>query len=96
MRGYWQNNIMITYVLILMLSTVLCGYSVETAYAENPQEQSDVSTLKQHVRKVHMNSMIITIHIPQRTSKISLIRLPSNKNAFLFQIRVICFARYTV
>ena len=35
-------------------------------------------------------------HMPQRTSKILLVRLTANKNALLFQIRVTCFARYTV
>ena len=34
--------------------------------------------------------------MPQRTSKILLVRLTANKNALLFQIRVTCFARYTV
>ena len=34
--------------------------------------------------------------MPQRTSKILLVRLTANKNAFLFQIRVSSFARYTV
>ena len=34
--------------------------------------------------------------MPQRTSKIFLVRLTANKNALLFQIRVTCFARYTV
>ena len=34
--------------------------------------------------------------MPQRTSKILLVRLTANKNASLFQIRVTCFARYTV
>ena len=38
----------------------------------------------------------ITIHMPQRTSKILLVRLTANENALLFQIRVTCFARYTV
>ena len=32
----------------------------------------------------------------QRTSKILLVRLTTNKNALFFQIRVTCFARYTV
>ena len=40
--------------------------------------------------------MNITIHMLQRTSKILLFRLTANKNAFLFQIRVTSFARYTV
>ena len=34
--------------------------------------------------------------MPQRTSKILLVRLTANKNALLFQKRVTCFARYTV
>ena len=34
--------------------------------------------------------------MPQRTSKILVVRLTANKNAVLFQIRVTCFARYTV
>ena len=38
----------------------------------------------------------ITIHMPQQTSKTLLLRLTVNKNALLFQIRVTCFARYTV
>ena len=38
----------------------------------------------------------ITIHMPQRTSKILLVRLTANRNALLFQIRVTSFARYTV
>ena len=38
----------------------------------------------------------ITIQMPQRTSKILLVRLTANKNAPLFQKRVTCFARYTV
>ena len=37
----------------------------------------------------------ITIHMPQRTSNILLVRLTANKNAFLFQIRVTSFARST-
>ena len=39
---------------------------------------------------------IITIHMPQRTSKILLVRLTANRNALLFLIRVTSFARYTV
>ena len=38
----------------------------------------------------------ITIHMLQRTRKILLVLLPGKKNALLFQIRVTCFARYTV
>ena len=38
----------------------------------------------------------ITTHMPQRTSKILLVRLTANKNGLLSQIRVTCFARYTV
>ena len=38
----------------------------------------------------------ITLHMPHRTSKILLVRLTANENAVLFQIRVTCFARYTV
>ena len=38
----------------------------------------------------------ITMHMPQLTSKILLVRLTANKNVSLFQIRVTCFARYTV
>ena len=38
----------------------------------------------------------IAIHMLQRTSNILLVRLTANKNALLFQIRVTCFARYTV
>ena len=38
----------------------------------------------------------ITIHMPQRTSKILLVRLTANRNALLFLIRVSSFARYTV
>ena len=38
----------------------------------------------------------ITIHMPQRTSKILLVRLTANRNALLFLIRVTSFARYTV
>ena len=34
--------------------------------------------------------------MPQRTSKILLVRLTANKNALLFQRRVTCFACYTV
>ena len=37
----------------------------------------------------------ITIHMPQRTSKILLVRLTANRNALLFLIRVTSFARYT-
>ena len=33
--------------------------------------------------------------MPQRTSKILLVRLTANKNALLFQIRVTCFAHYS-
>ena len=40
--------------------------------------------------------LLITIHMLQRTSKILLVRLTTNKNALFFQIRVTCFARYTV
>ena len=39
---------------------------------------------------------IITIHMPQRTSKILLVRLTAKRNAFLFLIRVTSFARYSV
>ena len=38
----------------------------------------------------------ITIHMPQRTNKILLVRLKANENAFLFQIYVTSFARYTM
>ena len=38
------------------------------------------------------SSRLITIHMPQQTSKILLVRLTANKNAFLFQIRVTSFA----
>ena len=38
----------------------------------------------------------ITIHMPQRTSKILLVRLTANKKRVSFQIRVTRFARYTV
>ena len=38
----------------------------------------------------------ITIYMPQRTSKILLVRLTAKKNASLFQTRVTFFARYTV
>ena len=41
-------------------------------------------------------SPTITIHMPQRTSKILLVRLTANRNALLFLIRVTIFARYTV
>ena len=34
--------------------------------------------------------------MPQRTSKILLVRLTANRNALLFLIRVTSFARYTV
>ena len=34
--------------------------------------------------------------MPQRASKILLLRITANKNALLFQIRVTCFARYTM
>ena len=40
--------------------------------------------------------MSITTHMPQTNSKILLDRLTANKNAFIFQIRVTCFVRYTV
>ena len=39
---------------------------------------------------------LITIHMPQRTSKILLVRLTANRKALLFLIRVTSFARYTV
>ena len=45
---------------------------------------------------VSLGGTFITMHMPQRTSKILLVRLTANKNALLFQIRVTCFARYTV
>ena len=45
-------------------------------------------------RKFHKNCILI--HLPQRTSKILLVRLTADKNAFLFETRVTCFARYTV
>ena len=38
----------------------------------------------------------ITIHMPQRTSKILQVRLTANRNAFSFLISVTSFARYTV
>ena len=38
----------------------------------------------------------MTIHMPQRTSKILLVGLTANKNAFLLQIRIKNFSRYTV
>ena len=44
----------------------------------------------------NFDAIIITIHMPERTSKILLVRLTANKKALLFQIRVTCFARYTV
>ena len=40
--------------------------------------------------------VFITIHMPQRTSKMLLVRLTANRNALLFLIRVTSFARYTV
>ena len=43
-----------------------------------------------------ITNIIITILMPQRTSKILLVRLTATKNALLFQIRVTCLARYTV
>ena len=42
------------------------------------------------------NANSITISMPQRTSKILLVRLIASKNALLFQIRLTYFARYTV
>ena len=42
------------------------------------------------------NPNYITIHMPQRTSKILLVRLTANRNALLFLIRVTSFACYTV
>ena len=49
------------------------------------------------VSPLEINPLLtITIHMPQRTSKILLVRLTANKNAFLFQIRVTSFALYTV
>ena len=48
------------------------------------------------IENSHRYICLITIHMPQRTCKILLVRLPVNKNALFFQIRVTCFARYTV
>ena len=42
------------------------------------------------------NQASITIHMPQRTSKILLVWLTANRNALLFLIRDTSFARYTV
>ena len=53
--------------------------------------------LSQNIKKWKGEPLeVITIHTPQRTSKILLVRLTANKNAFLFQISVTSFARYTV
>ena len=50
----------------------------------------------QLLKSVIVKLMIyITIHMPQRTSKILLGRLTANKNALLFQFWA-CFAHYTV
>ena len=46
--------------------------------------------------KTSLQKTYITIHMPQQTSKILLVRLTANESALLFQIRVTCFARYTV
>ena len=47
-------------------------------------------------RDCKFHKLLITIHMPQRTSKILLVRLTANKNAFLLQIRITSFTRYTV
>ena len=48
------------------------------------------------IPKAKKSNLIITIHMPQRTNKILLVRLTANRNAVLFVIRVTSFARYTV
>ena len=47
-------------------------------------------------RFLQIQHLFITIHMPQRTSKILLVRLTANKKASFFQTRETCFARYTV
>ena len=48
-------------------------------------EDESFSTLK-----VVFGTVNITIHMPQRTSKILLVRLTANKNALLFQRLTLC------
>ena len=38
----------------------------------------------------------LTVDMPQRTTKLLIVRSTAKKNALLFEIRVTCFARYTV
>ena len=58
--------------------------------------QSTFLKKKCRLLKLIVDLFSITIHMPQRTSKILLVRLTANKNALLFQRRVTCFACYTV
>ena len=84
------------------LKSSVLWQDIETKF-EKRNEKGEISSSGKDISKMASLSYpfsflitLTTIHMPQRTSKILLVRLTANKNASFFQIRVTCFARYTV
>ena len=73
--------------------------SCDLSSSKKHRTSNEMKEIPQFFEKTHQCHRIkkyITIHMPQRTSKILLVRLTANRNALLFLIRVTSFARYTV
>ena len=53
--------------------------------------EKETAEVNFEVRILNQKKKFTTLHMPQRTNKIFLVRLTANKDAFLFQLRVFSF-----